>query len=229
MGDCSRLMPQINSDFTLFVSEQIYDMEWVLSPVPGVWRKRVYMDGSAENCKVTSVVRYDAGAHFPEHSHPNGEEILVLEGVFSDQDGNFGPGWHLLNPNGSHHKSYSENGCHILVKLQQYLGERVLQQDTARLEWKTCETKGIWFKCLNFDAKKEILTQLIRIDNHTKVTTPCYSRGMELYVLRGSFEDGFGTHKTGNWLRYPPNVANAISTISGCVLYAQFSGLRRTI
>ena len=35
----------------------------------------------------TSVVRYEAGAAFSEHSHPGGEEIFVLEGEFADEFG----------------------------------------------------------------------------------------------------------------------------------------------
>ena len=86
-------MPQINADFSVFSVAYIDSMNWVQSPEAGVWRKRVYMDGPAEAGKVTSLVRYDAGARFPEHGHPGGEEVLVLEGIFSDQHGHYGKGW----------------------------------------------------------------------------------------------------------------------------------------
>ena len=36
---------------------------------------------------VTSLVRYAPGGAFPEHTHPEGEEILVLEGEFTDEHG----------------------------------------------------------------------------------------------------------------------------------------------
>ena len=35
-----------------------------------------------ERARATSIVRYAAGAQFPHHQHPGGEEILVLSGTF---------------------------------------------------------------------------------------------------------------------------------------------------
>src|SRR3546814_15181724 len=63
-------------------------MEWQASPSPSVWRKRLdLVDG--EFSRVTSVVRYDANSAFHAHGHPQGEEILVLEGMFSDEHGDY--------------------------------------------------------------------------------------------------------------------------------------------
>ena len=62
-------------------------MDWTASPSGTVWRKRVHRVGPAESGQVTSVVRYQPGASFPPHDHPEGEEILVLDGVFSDAAG----------------------------------------------------------------------------------------------------------------------------------------------
>ncbi|MEX1317988.1 MAG: cupin domain-containing protein [Synechococcaceae cyanobacterium] len=42
-----------------------------------------------------------------------GEEILVLEGVFQDAQGSYGPGGWLRNPPGSRHRPWSEAGCTV--------------------------------------------------------------------------------------------------------------------
>ncbi len=68
----------------------------------------------------TSVVKYEPGASFKQHSHPYGEEILVLEGVFSDEYGDYPAGTYLRNPPGSKHSPFSKEGCVILVKLNQF-------------------------------------------------------------------------------------------------------------
>jgi hypothetical protein len=39
----------------------------------------------------TSIVRYAPGSRFASHGHGGGEEILVLEGVFADEHGHYGP------------------------------------------------------------------------------------------------------------------------------------------
>lgn len=63
-------------------------MSWEASPSGTVWRKPLYREGG-EFGPVTSLVRYAPGGAFPEHAHPEGEEILVLAGVFSDEHGDY--------------------------------------------------------------------------------------------------------------------------------------------
>ena len=218
-------MSQINADLNLFSAADLGSMEWVQSPAAGVWRKRLYVDGPSETAKVTSVVRYEAGARFPEHGHPGGEEILVLEGTFSDQKGHFGAGWHLLNPNDSRHESYSEEGCRILVKLRQYSDKDTIHQDTGQLAWKRGSTNGVSFKSLYENAERGITTNIVHLEKGVSIPFQKFSGGMEIYVIDGDFEDEFGMHGGGSWLRYPPDAGNSISTGSGCKLYVQMGGL----
>lgn len=88
------------------------------SPAPGVWRKPLARE-EAERGHATSLVKYDPGASFKGHNHPLGEEILVLEGTFSDETGDFNAGTYFRNPKGFIHSLFSKDGCVILVKLHQ--------------------------------------------------------------------------------------------------------------
>ena len=72
---------------------------------------------------MTSLGRYAPGGAFPEHAHPQGEEILVLDGVFSDEHGDYPTGTFLMNPHGSRHSPRSESGCTLFVRLRQYPGK----------------------------------------------------------------------------------------------------------
>lgn len=74
---------------------------------------------SGEVARATSIVRYSPGSRFSPHEHGGGEEFLVLEGVFSDEHGDDGPGTYVRNPVGSAHAPFSAAGCTILVKLRQ--------------------------------------------------------------------------------------------------------------
>lgn len=108
----------INADFNSIVVVTPDDYVWVDSPQAGV--RRVMLDRiGAEKARATSLVRYAPGSTFPPHAHPGGEEILVLEGVFSDELGNCPAGTYLRNPPGSRHTPTSREGCLILVKLRQ--------------------------------------------------------------------------------------------------------------
>lgn len=67
----------------------------------------------AESC---ALVRWAPGTHFTAHTHWGGEEILVLEGVFSDEHGHYPEGTWLRSPHGSRHQPFSDEGCLIYVK-----------------------------------------------------------------------------------------------------------------
>ena len=79
----------INGDISVRAFADTALMQWTPSPSGSVWRKRVHLVGPAESGQVTSVVRYEPASRFPAHDHPEGEEILVLEGVFSDEGGDW--------------------------------------------------------------------------------------------------------------------------------------------
>jgi anti-sigma factor ChrR (cupin superfamily) len=71
-------------------------LPWTASASGTVWRKRLHLVGPSESGQVTSVVRLQENSHFASHDHPEGEEILVLEGVFSDEHGDWPAGSYLL-------------------------------------------------------------------------------------------------------------------------------------
>ena len=73
-----------------------------------------------EKARATSIVRYAPGSVFPAHGHPGGEEILVLDGVFQDESGDYPAGSYMRNPPGSRHTPASAPGCVIFVKLWQF-------------------------------------------------------------------------------------------------------------
>ncbi|RQS06258.1 cupin domain-containing protein [Burkholderia sp. Bp9002] len=61
-------------------------------------------------------MRVDAGARSPEHRHDSTELILVLDGIFTDDDGtDFHPGQTVSYPAGSRHSTGSAGGCTVLV------------------------------------------------------------------------------------------------------------------
>jgi hypothetical protein len=122
-------MESINGDLTIRATADTSRMAWSASPSRTVWRKRVHLVGPPESGQVTSIVRYEPGATFPSHDHPGGEEILVLEGVFSDEHGDWPAGTYLLNPEGFRHAPGSRDGCLLFVKLRQFPGRRSIAVD----------------------------------------------------------------------------------------------------
>jgi anti-sigma factor ChrR (cupin superfamily) len=65
----------------------------------------------------TSLVRWEANTIFKPHTHPGGEEILVLEGVFHDEHGSYTAGTWIRSPRYSRHApSTKSEGALIYVK-----------------------------------------------------------------------------------------------------------------
>ena len=130
------LAPELNTDFTQRVVVEAVRQDWITSPSSKVWRKPLERE-AAEHGHTTSIVRFEAGSSFPRHGHPLGEEILVLDGVFSDEHGDYGPGTYIRNPPGSRHSPFSRDGCVLFVKLDQFEPEDTLpvRIDTRTAEW----------------------------------------------------------------------------------------------
>lgn len=217
---------QINGDLSARVSVDTSLMDWVASPSGTVVRKRVHLVGPPESGQVTSVVRYEPGATFPSHDHPEGEEILVLEGVFSDEHGDWPAGTYLLNPEGFHHAPFSTPGCLLLVKLRQFPGlDRIhIAVDTHAVPWVATADAGVAVKPLYEQAGYQDQMRLERWDPETSLGERRYPEGAELFVIEGSYQDELGSHPLGGWQRLPEGSAHTPRTDTGCTLYVKTGG-----
>lgn len=222
-------MSGLNTDYSARVLMRSADMEWVKSPAAGVWRKRLELLGRAEDGRVTSVVRYDANAAFPEHDHPGGEEILVLAGVFSDDHGDYPAGTFLLNPEGFRHAPGSAGGCVLLVKLRQYpgAGRRHVLVDSNTGTWTPGSADGVEVMPLYAEDGYPERIHLTRIAAGAAAAPHEHAGGEEVYVLEGGFTDEDGTYQAGDWLRYPPASRHAPRSSDGCLLYVKTGHLEQ--
>jgi anti-sigma factor ChrR (cupin superfamily) len=60
--------------------------------------------------------RWAEGTRRPAHAHQGGEEILVLDGSFEDEEGVYPAGTWIRNPPGSRHAAVTYGGCVLYVK-----------------------------------------------------------------------------------------------------------------
>lgn len=110
---------RLNADLDEPVIVHAARLDWTPSPAAGVERRMLYREGG-EVARATSIVRYAPGSAFPEHAHDGGEEILVLEGVFQDEHGDYPAGSYFRNPPGTAHSPAAADGCTIFVRLWQH-------------------------------------------------------------------------------------------------------------
>lgn len=63
-----------------------------------------------------AILRYAPGARVPLHLHTGLETIFVLDGVQSDERGDYAKGSLILNPEGTSHSVWSDTGCAVLIQ-----------------------------------------------------------------------------------------------------------------
>ena len=193
---------QVNSDFSRRVVVLPGDYQFVDSPLAGVSRMMLDRAG-AEVARATSIVRYAPGSGYSSHRHDGGEEILVLDGVFSDEHGDYPAGTYLRNPPGTSHQPFSKDGCTLLVKLWQFAADDAEQVviNTKAQSWRQGLVPGL--SVLPLHEHNGVNTALVRWAPNTQFNRHIHVGGEEILVLEGLFRDEHGEYPTGSWLRNP--------------------------
>lgn len=191
----------LNMNFAERVVIDTNQQDWVPSPSGGVLRKPLARE-EAERGHATSVVRYQPGSRFSRHTHPKGEEILVLDGVFSDESGDYGPGTYLRNPPGSGHAPYSEQGCTLFVKLHQFAAAdtQTVRVSTRNADW--LDGQG-GLKVMPLHDFEHEHVALVKWPAGETFQPHRHFGGEEIFVLSGTFRDEHGAYPARTWIRSP--------------------------
>lgn len=182
---------RLNDDLSKPVIVHAGRMPWVPSPAAGVDRRMLFRIGG-EVARATSIVRYAPGSAFPRHGHGGGEEILVLEGVFQDEHGDYPAGCYLRNPPGTAHVPASKPGCTIFVRLWQFRkgdNVQVVRQPEAGAA-----------RLLFDDGHEAVRLQHWDAGAAVDVANP---RGLEVLVVSGALASGGATLEPQGWGRLP--------------------------
>lgn len=193
---------KINANFDQRVVVHSADIDWLASPMPGVFRRPLDRVGG-EVARATSIVRYDPGSSFSPHEHTGGEEFLVLAGVFQDESGDFPIGFYVRNPPSSRHTPSSIQGCVIFVKLWQFNSQdsvhvRLSSNSMASVPHEN--HSGVSVTPLYRDKFEEVSIQCWQSDAVVNFDFP---NGAEILVLEGRFSEGGDSLDKHSWLRLP--------------------------
>jgi anti-sigma factor ChrR (cupin superfamily) len=197
---------RINDDLTIPVIIQASELPWVASPAAGVDRRMLFRVGE-EVARATSIVRYAPHSAFPRHTHGGGEEIVVLDGVFQDEHGDYPAGSYFRNPPGTSHVPASDEGCTIFVRLWQFRGDDHAQivrlpAAQASVGRDTIELFDDGFENVRIESMAP--GQAVAVEN---------KRGLEALVLEGSFLVGDRDLTSQGWIRLP--AGQALRAIAG--------------
>ena len=214
----------INADFSERVVIESSRQAWTASPSPGV--ERIMLDRlGGEVARATSLVRFAPDSAFPRHVHGGGEEFLVLDGVFSDEDGDFGPGSYIRNPVGTAHAPYTKEGVTIFVKLWQFQpgDDMQVRIDTKNSTFVPGLVEGLRVLPLHDFGTESVA--LVRWAPGTRFHRHAHFGGEEIYVIEGTLRDEFGAYSAGTWIRNPHESVHTPYSEGGCLIYVKVGHL----
>jgi anti-sigma factor ChrR (cupin superfamily) len=209
----------INIDYSKRVVINHHDLPWIKSLDLGVERRLLERLGD-EVAKATSIVRYQPDSKFQRHTHDFGEEIFVLDGIFSDETGNHPAGTYIMNPPGSSHTPFSESGCTLFVKLR-YLGSDQVERevvDTKTAPWYQGMVSGLHVMPL---MKQGSGSTLVQWAPQTYFNPHRHYGGEEIFVVDGVFEDENGRYPSGSWIRSPHMSLHKPFSKEGCTIFVK--------
>lgn len=207
---------EINSDISQRVVIQQNIVPWLVTPWAGV-QYRMLEGGADDAARATMIIKYAPGSSL--HSACEyGEEIVVLDGVLSDEFGSYSKGDYIKSPPGSAHAYESAAGCMLFVK-QQHLeieeDQRILVK-TASCPWYQGLVDGLSVMPLSEFGTRH--TALVRWAQGTRFNAHRHFGGEEIYVLEGVFADEFGKYPEGTWMRSPHLSAHCPYSMEGCTI-----------
>lgn len=100
---------------------QSEEMEWKPLLEEGVDTKGIFFKvlhfDEATNRPSIFILKFEAGASYPYHNHPAGEEAFVLEGEVFFNDYKLSKGDFLFTPPTFKHSVKTDTGCVILFRV----------------------------------------------------------------------------------------------------------------
>lgn len=193
---------ELNADFSRRVVMHAVALPWIESPMPGVRRRMLDRIGG-EVARATTIVSYRPNSKFSPHVHGGGEEFVVLEGVFEDEQGAYPAGSYVRNPPRSQHTPGSAPGCLMFVKLWQFdpADRAQVRLDVGSVEPVSIASRpGVAVTPLFQDHRENVRIETWAPGTRTDVDV---TGGAEIFVIAGGFVEGADELHRHSWLRVP--------------------------
>lgn len=197
--------------------------KWLPSPAEGVKRLVLERDGGEKTLRATSIVAYAPNSQFAPHEHPLGEEFFVLDGIFSDEYRDYPKGSYVRNPPGSSHQPFSQKGCLIWVKLQQFVPFDK-QHVVINVTQKNMDVSvANWSRKILFDDYERV--EMVYVHQTLILPQHWLLKGAELLLLTGELNDGTQLCPQGTWLRIAAKASVELSVEANSQLLVKYGHL----
>ncbi len=193
----------VHDDFDQRIVIKPKDDSWTSLSIPGIEHITLDRIGGHLNC-ATTLVRYTQDCEIPENSHTGGLEIFVLDGMFSDEHGEYSTGAYVRIPNSTcSTRRVATKGSLLFMKFYP-LSKNDKQRtviDTKKATWRPGVVEGLQVMPLHEFGGEHVA--LVRWAPHTQFNLHSHRGGEEILVLKGVFHDEYDQYPTGTWIRSP--------------------------
>jgi len=221
---------ETNVDFDKTVAIKAGDMDFSPTPMVGVHRMMFERRGDEVAKRATSVVSYAPKSYFNSHVHGGGEEFITLEGVFSDEHGNYPKGTYVRNPVRSSHAPFSDDGCVIFVKLAQMPEDEASGQHVVDFNSGDWQAVGENIEKLALWSSEHEDTNMLRFAaGYASHEAQSFDRVSEYFVYEGDVNINGVDYVERSWVRIAAGEPITISSANGATVYNKLgTGFVRT-
>lgn len=216
----------INLDFNKRIVIPTDEIDWQPSGLPGIDLKPLAIEDS-ETGHLTALIRYREGSSFTRKERSNGEEMLVLAGSFRGQYADYGTGTYYRSPPNHEQIPLSQQGCIMLLKLNQF-------EDGDELKVVTNTEDGEWSGINNNATQVQILhktlssqTLIYKWEKGEEISSQTNQiGGAEAFVLKGRIKDKLGEYTAGTWLRTSDRLFDGGVAIEDSAAFVKYGHIR---
>lgn len=151
---------------------------------------------SLKDFQETSLLKFEEKSNLNSESKINSVEILVLEGTYINEYGEFRKGTYSLFPKEDEKFVKSNEGCIVFRKTNYFDIKETVVIDTNSASW------------LNGHGNLMVMplfeqTALVKWPKNEKFIPHKHWGGEEIFVLSGEFIDEHGSYPKNSWIRSP--------------------------
>lgn len=210
----ARSAEPVNADASQCAVMDTNAMQWQPTRQAGVSIKVLERVHDPKKGRETAIWKLDPGTTLPTEVLDARQEVFVLEGSYSDENGTYGRHTWIWNPPGYRHTVSTREGCVFYAKRRVpiYKDEaarerRVIDATTAK--WLEFPHRGADVLHLHKDPNGLETGRIGHVHTNRKIPSHDHSIGEETFVIEGRLSDEYTSYPKGVWFRMPCGVPHA--------------------
>jgi anti-sigma factor ChrR (cupin superfamily) len=206
--------PPVNADASKCVVVDTNAIPWEPAGQPGVSIKVLERVDDPRKGRLTALYRLAPGTTLAREVLAERQEVFVMEGSYSDENGTYGEHTWIWNPPGTVQTVTTRDGCVFYAKRRVpiYRDEasrprRII--DAKKAHWLEFPHRGADVLHLHKDPNGLETGRIGHVHTHRKIPSHDHSIGEETFVIEGRLSDEYTSYGKGVWFRMPCGVPHA--------------------